>query len=188
MSTLTVALLVGIFVLLCIAIVFRHKWWTTYAMIGALTLSFATIAVGIVTRERKSISCDPSLEVDGAVFNNDLRCRKTGDGSWQCYMPYAECAAFGAEVRKIEDKHRRLIKKLVDDVDYTSLPQAEQVPYLKLKSGTILTQNGEFLVDGCISEANKPCFDLTIDTTTKAYKELPWPVVRYAVGTILGGG
>ena len=158
------------------------------AMQVAIAGAIVGVIVGVVVYFRKSdsIRCDPELKEPGSVFNSDLRCRKMNDNKWQCYLPSADCASFGAEVRKLGDKEEELVKRFIDGTKYDELPVGDQHAFLRLSEGTLVTRDGLFTVHGCISD--KTCFDLSRQNTSEAFKELSWPVIRMAVGSILGGG
>ena len=162
-----------------------------YVAIGIATA--ALLMACLQTEPNSGIWCDPTFKEPGSVINNDMRCKRTKKNEWECYLPQANCASFGATVRKVDPKDTHLIAKLVSGKPFSSFSQGttDDGTFLALamSEGAVVTDGkGCFVVEGCIANERSPCTDLTVETTTEAWKELPWPVVRYAIGSILGGG
>lgn len=116
------------------------------------------------------IECDPSAA--GGARNIELLCEELGNDTYRCYMPGADCQRAFVEVEAVDEG---AIDWMFDDM------------YVK-------TKNKTYYVNAVLPrDANDTTFvgQRDMPDARPAYDVLPYPtypLIRAAVGSILGGG
>lgn len=175
MSYGVVALFLAVSVLMVIlAMVGWPKVGVGYLTAGGISLC-AAVGAAVVTQRVAQHRKTPQApiyckdDVAGGVVNNELRCDVVNANMWKCFLPSASCKAFTANVEKLPNIPAQATLKEADE------------------TGTVVVcHNGVFRIDTCRGTMYRPCDEFNGDGHP-AWNELPWPVVRAAIGGILAG-
>ena len=112
------------------------------------------------------IACDAATP--GGVRHNELLCEKLSNDEYKCYLPNAACDRWSVYVTQNVEA-----SNMIDEDTY------------------VRTRDGMYRVSAVRPSSNDDTAFIgsrDLPRARPAYELLPWPVVRVAVGAVLGGG